>query len=560
MSALPPADLLLSPLAFWCSQAGLLAAVGWLLAAHIRRDRAVSHAASALQMPSETDGCRETELIIEAIHEGICAINTNGQCIRANAAARRLLDVSEAELRGQSMHDRLFHPGAHAPVPDDCPFAQVLGTGSALGMSEAEVPRSDGSVVAVGLAVAPIVDGRTVCGVVVSLFDNSEHVILQRSLERASRLSALGRLATAVAHDFNNVLMAIQPFAEVIRRQTTDEGIRTAAHRILGSIQRGRHIAQEMIHYVRPAQPVRKPFHFGRWVEQLVEELGFIPASVAVDIEVQDDLWLEGDPEQLSELFTNLVMNARDAMPDGGTIRVSAAPCLSGGTFRFGVVHTVDLFAHVIVSDTGLGIPVDALEHVFDPFFTTKRNGTGLGLAIVHQIVQLHDGQVFVESAQGKGTSFHLFLPLAERMLAEPELEPVVGGDAALALGTRRILLVEDDRDVADGLVDALRCEGIECEVVPCGKDVVPSLERVLPDAIVLDIGLPDVPGTEVYAWVRERWPELPVIISTGHADPDSVWPLSFDPNARLLRKPYPVDALLGELASIGEARRPEGA
>ncbi len=152
------------------------------------------------------------------------------------------------------------------------------------------------------------------------------------------------------------------------------------------------------------------------------------------------------------------------------------------------------------------------LDRVFEPLFTTKKSGTGLGLAFVHQVVAAHEGKVMVDSIPGKGTAFHLLLPLTTReagllVSAEP-LKPTI---------PRRVLLVEDEVMIAEGVSSLLQLEGIDVDVVHEGRRVVEAVERQRPDVVVLDVGLPDLDGVKVFEQLDERWPDLPVIFATGH-------------------------------------------
>jgi CheY-like chemotaxis protein len=285
-----------------------------------------------------------------------------------------------------------------------------------------------------------------------------------------------------------------------------------------------------------------------RWEEEIRPLLG---GSVRLDISVEDpETYALVDPLQIGQVLTSLALNARDAMQErGGCIRIRAELAKSWGAFRFGVVKTPDRFVHFSVHDDGSGITEAQLAHVFEPLFTTKKGGIGLGLAISYQVVSRHNGHIFVESPAGEGTTFHVFLPTTLPVLHEHELK------TSPTLAVSRVLLVEDEPAVSSGIAMLLEMEGVQVEVVSAGREACPAIERFAPDAVVLDIGLPDVDGITVYGDIHGRWPRLPVLFSSGHGDSAQLEHYLARPNVGFILKPYDFDAVRRKLAEI--ARTP---
>jgi len=381
--------------------------------------------------------------------------------------------------------------------------------------------------------------------------DATEQRMLESQLEQANRLSSLGRLAATVAHEFNNVLMGIQPSAELIgKKSELNEDARRALDRILQSTLRGKRITQEILRFTQPAEPVVQTVDVNQWFDAIRPEWAAMAGS-AIELKIglpNERPFVKADPVQLNQIFTNLVVNARDAMPDGGTLTVSAEPCRSGSTFSFGVVPSADRFIHFSISDTGTGIDPPVMKHIFEPLFTTKKSGgTGLGLAVTHQVIRHHGGHIFVDSRHGQGTTFHVFL-----LAAEPEFSTVSMQVERKSVTGRRLLLVEDEIAVAAGIAAVLELEGVSVEVVHRGEDAVPAIEKLRPDAVILDVGLPDLDGVKVYERVAAKWPTLPVIFSTGHGDETKLAEHLAKPNVRFLMKPYDIDTLLGVLDTLG--------
>jgi PAS domain S-box-containing protein len=238
-------------------------------------------------------------------------------------------------------------------------------------------------------------------GIVVIARDVTEHRELAARLEQARRVESLGRVAANVAHEFNNVLMAIQPLAQILERKPQDaERVLRAASQILASVKRGGVIASEILRFANPRAPLRQHVEVAPWLATAVEELRPVAGSrVALSVTADDSLAVSADPIQLHQLLANLVLNARDAMPIGGAIHLRAQ--------RDG------RYAAIAVRDSGTGIAPEIRARLFEPLFTTKRNGTGLGLALCQQIVTAHGGTIEVHSPAEGGTEILVKLPAA---------------------------------------------------------------------------------------------------------------------------------------------------
>jgi PAS domain S-box-containing protein len=381
--------------------------------------------------------------------------------------------------------------------------------------------------------------------------DEEEKRRLEQQLEQASRLTSLGRLAATVAHEFNNVLMAIQPFADLLQRRanaSNDPTVDSAAIHITQAVQRGRRITQEMLRYTRAVEPVRDAVEVNELLTYVCNSMRLVVAArMRISLELPAaPSYLYADRTQLEQVFTNLIANAHDAVESGGTLVISANAPTSGDVYPFGVIPHVEEFVHLTFRDNGTGIPPELMEHIFEPLFTSKRSGTGVGLAVAHQVVSTHGGHLFVESQQGVGTAFHLFLPRAH---SAPGMR--VESTARGAVRLMRIVLVEDEPAIAEGLSAVLRSEGFEVAHTETGGGAVPLIESFRPELVLLDVGLPDIDGVEVYSRIRDRWPELPVIFSTGHADRRKVEEVSQERRVGFLMKPYEVEELFAAIADL---------
>lgn len=497
----------------------------------VTEERLADDAISALQ--------RRNESILRAAGEGICGIDRFGRTTLMNPAAERISGWRLEQLAGHVRHAMVHHTRSDGtPYPwIECPEFLTLRDGRPRKVSDDVFWRPDGTWFPVEFHVTPIQENDTITGAVVTFQDISERKRLEQDLEQARRVESLGRLAATIAHEFNNVLMGIQPFVEIIGARAPDQSdIRKSLNYISFAVQRGKRVSHEILRFTQPAEPVFEKIDVRTWADELVEQTKPIlgpRVRLVVDVAMEVEGML-GDSAQLHQVFLNLFLNARDAMPSGGTIHFSAISTDETAPFPLGTAVRGE-FVHFIVSDTGRGIAPEVMKHLFEPLFTTKKSGgTGLGLALVHQVITRHGGHVFAESRLGEGATFHVYVRKSD---APPPA--FVGSGSRGSLAGRRILLVEDEQAVSAGIEILLEIEGMVVHMVNCGKDTIDAVTHFAPDVVVLDVGLPDVPGDVVYREMARRWPDLPVIFSTGHADRTKLTEHLTHPNVKFLTKPY---------------------
>jgi two-component system, cell cycle sensor histidine kinase and response regulator CckA len=481
--------------------------------------------------------------IIENSSDMIVTVRKSGAVYYHSPATERLLGYSAEEIDGHHFEDFVH--------PDDLPaITEFLSTPTDdLRSLDVRLCHRDGSwrffsVVASAMR-AP--DGRPT-SVVVSGRDMTERRQLEAQLEQAKRLTSLGHLTATVAHEFNNVLMGMQPFADLMQRPgISQESVVKGARHIANSITRGKRVALDMLRFTRPSEPSRTPVRLREWWDRLSPELeAMLISGTDLTESFDESLNLLADGAQISQAFSNLVMNARDAMPAGGTIAIKARRPSPGETFPFGVVPLPESFAHFTVTDTGAGMPEAVLRHAFDPLFTTKQiGGTGLGLAVVHQVVAKHHGFVFVDSVVDVGTTFHLFLPLAD----EPPTCDARTVDLDPIVRSRRILIVDDEPLIGEGLAEGLRDRGMNATVVMNGGEAVAAAMTAKAEAAVIDIWLPDIDGIEVGLTLRSLDPKLKIVFVSGHGNASHA--LAQCAPATFLQKPFSIGDLLAAIAGL---------
>jgi PAS domain S-box-containing protein len=390
--------------------------------------------------------------------------------------------------------------------------------------------------------------GKTI-GLSGVLQDVTERRQLENRLLQAERVSSLGRLAASVAHEFNNVLMGIQPFVDLLnRRAGADPTVALAAPRIADAVARGKRITQEMLRFTRIGEPTRTTIDVSTWLQEFEPELAQLAGpQIKVIVDVAPSLMMVADGHQLRQVFANLVVNAQHAMPEGGEVEIRAMPDLLRDRNE-----RLNEAVHFIIADNGIGMPEETLRYIFEPLFTTRRfGGTGLGLAVAAQVVQQHKGHIYAESTEGKGSTFHILIPAAQapKTIAAPEVAMALSKQEPAREGTR-VTLVEDDESVGAGLSTILDLEGIAVDWVRLGLDAVGRIAANRPDAVILDLGLPDIDGLDVYREIAMRWPGLPVLFSTGHGDETLLQPV-LSAHVAYIQKPYEMQALMDALDKV---------
>ena len=388
--------------------------------------------------------------------------------------------------------------------------------------------------------------------------DITERRVVEDRLRQSEKLEAIGRLAGGVAHDFNNQLTGILNSAEYLREALArDPARRSAADEIREGALRSAGLTRQLLAFARkrPALEVLDvDVHL-----ILAEVMALLSRSIDKRIALRTNLTAapalgRGDPDRLHAALLNLALNARDAMPDGGTLAFETRPVEVDAERGAALDVAPGPYLEVCVRDTGVGLSAEARAHLFEPFFTTKPpgKGSGLGLAEVYGTVKAHGGAVMVESAPPRGTAFTLLLPASSDDMARAPAEHDLGAGPAVSALALRVLLADDHLNVRRSLSLLLRTAGHE--VVECegGRQ---ALERYRAegstiDVAIVDMMMPDMTGREVIAQLRTMSPELPVIVSSGFSAGSDLDALRAEPGVYFMQKPYTTDQLERTLAA----------
>jgi PAS domain S-box-containing protein len=500
----------------------------------------VGAALDVTERSSSTRRIAEREEYFRALTENVADIiailDPEGRPSYVSPSVEHVLGYRPEELVGRIQFGSV-HPEDRDRVV--AAFRRLVAGSGPLSSETYRFQRRDGRWRVLESAGTNLLDHPQIRGLVVNTRDVTDRKLLEQELEQLNRLTSLGRLAAQVAHEFNNVLMGIQPVVDITRRLAGgDPQCLRLADLVAASIARGKRITTDILRFGRPPQPMLRRVDAGDVLRQVGEEIRpMLSEGIVLDVQAPDaPMHVMVDRAQLSQVLVNLALNARDAMEaKGGTLTIAVKPAEE----RQGELS----FAEFSVTDTGHGIPREDLPFIFEPLFSTKRSGSGLGLSIVFQIVAAHRGHVWVESEPGNGSTFRFRM---QAVVEDPAHQDASHDEPAATRLPRktRVLLVEDDEAVASGLQWSLETEGIEVDRAATASAVIPAIERVRPDVIVLDLGLPDDDGGGVCARIAHRF-DIPVIFSTGHAREQEIEALLASPGTAFLMKPYSTPELL---------------
>ena len=458
---------------------------------------------------------RRTQLILEAVGEGIVGVDGGERISFINPVAATLLGVPVADLVGRPLHGTLRE--ATATPSGGCPLCEALDSGSTQQNSDGVLVRPDGSLLPVEYTCTPRRGGGRAAGAVVTLKDitqrkRAEQDRLRRrdTLHQRDKLASMATLLADVAHELNNPLTVIIAGATLLRDATRDEDVRRRAETLEQAAERCALTIRNFLALVRQYPATREEVGLERIVK---ETLALVAYQLEVD-EISVDVTLPrelasvwADPHQLHQVLLNLVTNARHAL------RTTPPPRRLSITLR----HAAETRQVILeVADSGPGVPPELRGFVFRPFFTTKspEEGTGLGLALCHDIIAAHGGTIRVDTAPGGGALFVVELPLDRP--GDTGAVPALAASRPMRQG--RVLVVDDDVELAGVLAAALRAERHEVEIVANGLEALDAIAHQQFDVVLSDVRMPKLDGPGLYREIQQRYPEIAdrVVFVTG--------------------------------------------
>lgn len=490
--------------------------------------------------------------MLEMARDAMLVRDLNSGISYWNGAAEALYGWTAEEVMGRDPLVLLYDDATFARQA----IAQVFRDG--FWMGEIEQRTKDGQPIFVEARWQLVLDEG---GNPTSLFAvNTDVTDRRREMEgliRNQRMESLGTLAGGIAHDLNNVFTPMMMALEILLRHDHDEGHRELLLSMERSVNRGADMIRQVLSFARGVGGQRRPFEAKdllRDVLQFCSET--LPKNIDVVVEASPDLPVViGDITQITQVLINLITNARDAMPEGGRLVIRASTKkLTGKYIRPSAKTLHGRFLVVEVTDTGSGMKHEILGRIYEPFFTTKDvgQGTGLGLSTSRAIVLSHGGTIDVDSVEGFGSRFEVYLPASatSRVVAAPSEDDESKGTQ---LGGRRVLVVDDEESIVSLLQVVLGSEGFDVSVARDGQQALRVAHEANGefDLVISDVNMPKIDGRELVRTLRERWSELPIIVVSGLVDDripdDELW----SKDVRFLAKPFSVADLMRTISQV---------
>ncbi|OGO66035.1 MAG: hypothetical protein A2Z45_08205 [Chloroflexi bacterium RBG_19FT_COMBO_55_16] len=474
---------------------------------------------------------KRLENLVERLPVGVLLLDANYQMEVVNSFGREILSL----LGAGGLNERLVQLGPH--TIDDLVNGDHESLPVEILIEEPAKMMLEVEILSLGVERAQWV---------VMMRDVTQERQNQARIQMQERLATVGQLAAGIAHDFNNIMAAILVYTDLLKKDL--EFVPTGRERltiIQQQVQRAASLIRQILDFSRRSVMEQSTLDMLPFIKELDKLLArVLPETIRVELTYQPDTYLvNADPARLQQVFMNLAVNARDAMPEGGTLRFALnrlrlqtkdnppAPYLTPGEW-----------AAVTVSDTGTGIVPKAMPHIFEPFFTTKPagQGTGLGLAQAYGIIKQHDGYIDVQSKPGTGTSFTIYLPA----LPSPEVavSPEQESYPAEGMG-ETILVVEDDEVTRTAMQALLEAQNYRVITAGDGGEALNIFEQN-PDGIALlvsDVVMPKMGGVALYRILRDRWPQVKMLLVTGHPLQEENQTLLEENQVCWMQKPFSV-------------------
>ncbi len=388
--------------------------------------------------------------------------------------------------------------------------------------------------------------------------DITERKLLESQLRQAQKLESIGTLAGGIAHDFNNLLSVINGYAELLLNAPhNDERTQRFLNEIFKAGQRAVALVRQILTFSRKVETLLAPLD----LNQLVRDLGNMlketfPRTIDFEFHLASALPpLLADQNQVQQILMNLCVNARDAMPGGGTLTIATGEIIGREIARLGA-DPARTYQWVRVKDTGVGIPPAVQQRIFEPFYTTKEkgSGTGLGLAVVEGIVSRHGGFIDLRSSPGEGSAFSIYLPDADQSAA-PALDRPVSTSARAHTG--RILVVEDEESLRNLTQGVLEARGFTVRAVDDGAKALDFLEahpREI-DCVVLDVNMPRLNGISVFQVIRQKHCDIAVVVVSGFLSAEIKQQFVDLGQEVFIHKPFRVDDIIAKVHQVLAAR-----
>ena len=493
--------------------------------------------------------------LLDSLDTGVVACDQDGVLTLFNRATRELHGMQEQAIPPEQWASqyKLYHADGETPLTtEEIPLHRAL-QGEHLRHAEITIRHQEGGAHAVVVTGQPIIgDGGEKLGAVVTMQDVTEFKQLERQFQQAQKMEAMGLLAAGVAHDFNNLLTVISGYCQLAQARVQP------GHPVLHDLEevakagdRAANLTRQLLAFSRQQVLEPRVLDLNEVIEDVEKMLHrLLGADIELRFRPAEGLGrVRADAGQIEQVLLNLVVNARDAMPDGGgitveteNVEISDASEIPSGSYVL-----------LTVTDTGFGMDAETSARIFEPFFTTKEvgRGTGLGLSTVHGIVKQSEGHIAVQSEPGQGTTFRIHFP---RVSAVQEISKSTAPQTQPARGTEAILVVDDDASLRGLVSEVLRLHGYTVIEASNGETALTMIENdgSVIDAIVTDVVMPNLNGRELVRRATKIRPNLPMLLMSGYVG-ENVEALGsiLGPRVAFIQKPFSPDALLEKLRDV---------
>ncbi len=544
---LPPSDLV-TKIDYYREKERLLTAQALELGKTIQdRDNEIMERKRAEEALAEEK--ERLAVTLRSIGDGVITTDINGKVILINNVAEKLTGWKQEAALGRPLSEVFHIINQKTRQVCENPVETVLRSGGIVGLANHTILISkDGAERIIADSGAPIRDRESrIIGVVLVFRDATEKERLEAEFLKTQKLESVGILAGGIAHDFNNILTAIIGNISLAKKYALpDDKIMERLQDAEKASMRAKDLTRQLLTFSRGGAPIKKIISVAEIIRDSAK-FALRGAKVKCEFSIPDELWpADVDEGQISQVIHNMIINADQAMPDGGIIIVSAE--------NRDVTETHNLplrpgrYIHISIRDTGTGLSPDFFDKIFDPYFTTKQKGSGLGLTSSYTIVKKHDGHISVESIVGKGTTFHVYLPAPDKVSVVTERKA-----ETLHLGRGRVLVMDDEKTVRNVLGEMLKYLGYEVEFAGDGNEALELYKKAKKfsksfDVVIMDITIPGgMGGKDTIKKLLEMDPKARAIVSSGYSTDPIMADFRSYGFASLVTKPY----LIEELSSV---------
>jgi PAS domain S-box-containing protein len=460
----------------------------------------------------------QLSVTLRSIGDGVITTDIEGTIVLINKVAEMLTGYTQEEAVGKPLKEVFHIINEKTRIPCENPVEKVLNRGTVVGLGNNTVlVAKDGTEKVIADSGAPILDknSRTI-GVVLVFRDITEKRKLEQRVLRTQKLESLGILAGGIAHDFNNILTAILNNVTLAKMYAADNKIQAKLIKVEKASLQARNLTQQLLTFSKGGKPIKKTISITRLVRDSVS-FALRGSNVRCHFYMKDDVWpVDVDEGQISQVINNLIINADQAMPDGGIVRVYAENVVI--TPEDELPLDPGNYIKITIADEGVGIAEKYVPKIFDPYFTTKQKGSGLGLATCYSIIKRHNGHIDVESEVGVGTIFYMWLPTSVKKGIEKQPE------TAMAAGRGNVLLMDDEEIVLEAASEVLQYLGYTVTTAKDGKEALELYTKALTtdpfDVVIMDLTIPGgMGGKEAIQELLMLDPGITAIVSSGYSN-----------------------------------------